>query len=383
MEAELYNLNPWWEQKFETKSIIRDDYLARLKNNLESKEIIFLTGLRRVGKTTIMKQLIQELLKTERAENIFFINLDTFLLLRFSIHELIEQYREIHKKSVNDKFYLFIDEITSKEDFEKELKSLYDNENIKIICSSSIATLMKDKKALLTGRTKTIEVMPLTFKEFLKFKNLKILKSDVSKLNAYFKNYLKIGGLPNYVLTEDEEYLTELVESILYKDIISQYNITNERVIKELFVLLCERVGKPLSFNKLSNILGVSVDSVKRYISYFEKAYLFYVVNRYAKSPNENITSPKKIYVGDVGIKNIITGFKDLGSCYENLVYLAIKENKPSYYFENSIEIDFIYKDTLIEAKYDKELEGKQKKLFENFKIKNKILANGVKFFMK
>ena len=224
--------------------------------------------------------------------------------------------------------------------------------------------------------------MPLDFQEFLIFKEAKISKSDSAKLESYFRDYLKIGGVPYYVLKEDKSYLNELVENIIYKDIIAYHKITAEKTIKELFILLCQRVGKPMSYNKLSEILKISVDSVKRYVSYFEKAYLFYIVDRYSKSLNERITSPKKIYVGDVGIKNIITGFKDLGASYENLVFLNIKDKNPSYYLKDSVEIDFIAEDILIEAKYNREIEKDQKELFDSLKIKNKILAQGYSFFL-
>ncbi|MBS3141588.1 ATP-binding protein [Candidatus Woesearchaeota archaeon] len=384
MEAELFKQNPWWEEKFKDDSFTRDIYLKQILSNINSKEIIILTGLRRIGKTTIIKQTIKHLLENKtKPEEIFFVSLDSFNLLEFSIHRLIEEYKKIHKKSSSDFFYLFLDEVSSREDFEQELKSIYDNENIKVICSSSIATLMRDKKASLTGRTKTIEVMPLNFQEFLIFREAKITKSDSAKLESYFKDYLKIGGIPYYVLKEDKTYINELIEGIIYKDIIAYHKITAEKTIKELFILLCQRVGKPMSYNKISEILKISVDSAKRYVNYFEKAYLFYVVDRYSKSINEKVTSPKKIYIGDVGIKNAITGFKDLGASYENLVFLSIKDKNPTYYLENSTEIDFITKDSLIEAKYNQELEKNQKKLFDTLKIKNKIIAKGYLFFIQ
>ncbi len=384
IESELYKQNPWWERKFEEESIPREIYLKEIFGNMKREEILFLTGLRRIGKTTILMQTIKQLLINKtKPENILFVNLDSFNLLNCSIHQLIEEYRKIHKKSVSDFFYLFLDEVVSKNNFEQELKSLYDNENIKIICSSSIATLMRDKKAYLTGRTRTIEIMPLTFQEFLYFKGAKIGKADKAKLESYFKDYLKIGGIPYYVLTEDRIYLNELVENIIYKDIIAYHKISGEKVVKELFVLLCQRVGKPMSYNKLAKILKISVDSVKRYVGYFEKAYLFYVVDRYSKSVNEKTTSPKKIYVGDVGIKNIITEFKDLGASYENLVFLKIKNKNPNYYLENSIEIDFITKNLLIEAKYNREINEKQLATFNSVKSRKKIIAEGYKFFLE
>jgi len=383
IENELYKQNPQWEGKAWEKGVEREVYLEKVFNNLKSKEIIFLIGLRRIGKTTILKQTISKLIdKKIKPSEIFFLSLDSFNLLEYSIHQLVEEYRKIQKKSASDFFYLFLDEVTSRENFEQELKSLYDNDNIKIICSSSIATLMRDKRAYLTGRTKTIEVMPLTFQEFLQFKEAKISKADKAKLESYFIDYLKIGGIPHYVLTEDRSYLNELIESIIYKDIIAYHKISSERAVKELFILLCKRVGKPTSYNKLAKILKISVDSVKRYIGYFEKAYLFYIVDRYSKSPNEKVTSPKKIYAGDVGIKNLITEFKDLGASYENLVFLKIKEQNPDYYLENSIEIDFITKDSIIEAKYNQDLNEKQSKVFNSLKSENKIIAKGYEFFL-
>ena len=380
---ELYKQNPWWGEKFEEKTISRSIYLDEIKKNLKTKEIIFLTGLRRIGKTTIMRQTVKTLIDANiKPEDIFFLNMDSFNLLEYSLHQLIEEYRKIYKKSVSDFFYLFLDEITSRDNFEHELKSIYDNENIKIICSSSIATMLRDKKALLTGRTKTIEIMPLTFQEFLQFKNAIVNKADRAKLEGYFSNYLELGGIPYYVLTEDRSYLNELIEGIIYKDIIAYHKITAEKSVKELFVLLCKRVGKPTSYNKLASLLNISVDSVKRYVGYFEKAYLFYVVDRYSKSYNESITSPKKIYIGDVGIKNLITDFKDLGASYENLVFLKIKEKIPSYFLKDGIEIDFITKDSLIEAKYNHELNKKQEECFNLIKSKHKIIAQGMDFFL-
>src|SRR3989344_7671618 len=382
IESELYKQNPWWEKKFEEKSIKREIYIKEIFRNIKSKEILFLTGLRRIGKTTILKQIIKELLINVNPSEILFISMDSFPLLEFSIHQLIEEYRKLHKKSVSDFFYLFLDEVTSKDNFDKELKSLYDNENIKIICSSSIATLMRDKKALLTGRTRTIEIMPLTFQEFLQFKKAKLSKADRSKLEGYFRDYMRVGGIPYYVLTEDKEYLNELVQGVIYKDIIAYHKITGEKAIKDMFILLCRRVGKPTSYNKLAQILKISVDSVKRYVGYFEKAYLFYTLDKYAKSYNEKVTSPKKVYIGDIGIKNLITENKDLGASYENLVFLKIKNLNPAYYLQDAAEIDFITKDMLIEAKFNREMDEKQKELFKKIKIKKKIIANGVDFFM-
>jgi len=268
-----------------------------------------------------------------------------------------------------------------KKDFNQELKNLYDLENVKIFASSSSASLLRDKKAFLTGRTRTIEIEPLDFKEFLLFKNYSVKKSEKYILEKYFEEYMEYGGMPEYVLTKDPNYITNLVDSIIYKDIIALHNLKNSSVIKDLFKLLCERVGKQVSYNKIANVLGIHKDSVKDYITYFEDSYLFYLIEKDARSLNERIKDNKKIYCSDVGIKNVTAGFKDLGAIYENLVFLKIKKENPRYIKKDGIEIDFKTKDTLIEAKYKREMDKKQKELFESIKIKIKILAGGVDFF--
>ena len=120
MKIELFNQNPWWEKKFEEKTYTREIYLEKIFKNIKKKDIIFLTGLRRIGKTTIMKQVIFKLLKKIKPSDICFVSLDSFNLIDFTIHDIIEEYRKVHKKSRDDFFYLFLDEITSKKDFRSE-----------------------------------------------------------------------------------------------------------------------------------------------------------------------------------------------------------------------------------------------------------------------
>ena len=122
---------------------------------------------------------------------------------------------------------------------------------------------------------------------------------------------------------------------------------------------------------------------MRRYIDYFVNSYLFYIIEKDVRSLNERILSSKKIYCADVGIKNVTVGFRDLGAIYENLVFLKIKKNHPRFVKKDGIEIDFKYKDYLIEAKFNHELNKKQKKVFAEIKIRHKIVANGLKFFLE
>jgi uncharacterized protein len=382
MEQILYKLNPWWEVDFHTKSVPRPKYQNKLSKLLPMRDIVLLTGLRRVGKTTIIKQIVEELLRKVKPELIFYVSLDAYGLEKYSIHEIVTRYRTIHRLGLDQKIYVFLDEIAFKEDFQKELKDFYDNENIKIYASASSASILRDKKAYLTGRTRTIEILPLDFEEFLVFRNPKIKTADAYLLENYFMEYMQTGGLPEYVLTGDIVYLSELVDSILYKDIIAFHNIKDSAIVKDFFRLLMERAGKMLTLNKMAKILGISLDTVRRYMEYFKETYIVYTVERCGKL-NQRLRTGKKLYAGDVGLKNMATGFRDRGAVFENMVYLKIKQNDPCYIYEDGNEIDFFFKDTLMEIKFGKELKGKQLRLFEKIPAKKKIIVSEWQEYMK
>ena len=383
MKELMFEMNPWWEEFPKAEGIFREKYLEIFEKNLNNKDIIFITGLRRVGKSTLLKHFIFRLINEKKInpKRIMYLSLDAYLFKDNSIHELVRDFKKIHNIKIDEKIYLFFDEVVYKKDFNQELKNLYDSGNMKIFASSSSASLLRDKKAFLTGRTRTIDIDPLDFQEFLIFKNYSFKKSEKYMLEKYFEEYMEYGGMPEYVLTKDPNYITNLVDSIIYKDIIALHNLKNSSIIKDLFKLLCERVGKQVSYNKIANVLGIHKDSVKDYINYFVESYLFYLIEKDAKSLNERIKDNKKIYCSDVGIKNVTAGFRDLGSIYENLVFLKIKKENPRYLKKDGIEIDFKTKDTLIEAKYKREMDKKQKKLFDAVNIKNKIIVEGVNFF--
>ena len=352
---------------------------------MSSLDIIFLTGLRRVGKTSIMKNFIAMLINQHGIDpkEIFYISLDLYALDDYTIGDILNEYRKIHKLPSQQKVYLFLDEITSKSEYHRELKNFYDLENIKIFASSSSASLMRDKNAYLTGRQRVLEVMPLDFDEYLQFREVRIKKADAHLLESYFEDYMQDGGMPEYVLTRDVVYLQNLIENIISKDIIAHYLVRNGQVVRDFYKLLMERSGKQLSMNKIANILEISVDSVKRYMSYFEESYLIYSIEKHGKL-NERLKSPKKIYASDVGLRNVVTGYRDRGAIYENLIFLQIKNANPSYLYIDGNEIDFITEDkVLIEAKYNSKLNEKQKILFDGYDAKEKYVADGVEGFME
>ncbi len=385
METLLYRFNPWWEgEKAAEGKIDREKYTRKLFSLAETNDIVFLTGLRRVGKTTIMKLLIDRLIEagTEPGK-VFYVSLDFYGLEKHSILEIVEAFYKVRNISFSEKTYLFLDEVAYKEKFALQLKNLYDLYNVKIFASSSSASVLRDRKAALTGRERIVEILPLDFWEFIKFKNIRIKKSDTHLLENYFEEFMMLGGIPEYVLTEDIEYIKQLIDDILYKDIVACHNIKEKGILRDFFFLLMERAGKQVSINKLAKIMGISPDTVRRFLSYFEGTFMIYLVERCGKL-NERIKSPRKLYVGDVGIRNAVTGFRDKGAVFENLIYLTIKHFHPCYVWQDGAEVDFLTDDgILIEAKYREQLKGKQRAVFESFEAKEKLLVSSVKEYLK
>ena len=369
MEELFYRYNPWWEEKVDLKNIVeRVIPLNYLEKSLDRKEIVFISGLRRVGKSTLMKLLIKKMIEVHSIQpaHIFYISLDDYRLSRKTILEIVEEYRKINSLSFKQKVFLFFDEVTYQKDYEIQLKNLFDSQNVKIFTSSSSASILKSKNPFLTGRNLLFEVMPLNFREYLQFKNISVLKSDSHLLDRHFEDYLETGGIPEFVLHNNIEYLKELVDDIIRKDIASFYNVKNTQILEDFFLLLMERAGKQISINKTANILKISPDTAKRYFEMFVDSYLIYVLPRHGKT-NVKILSPKKIYAPDLGIRTLFTGFRDKGSLFENYVYLSIRSTEPAYLLNDKIEIDFMTKKkNLIEVKYKSELTEKQKMLFDS-----------------
>ena len=314
-----------------------------------------------------------------KPNNILYISLDDYLLNNSTIIDVVDEFRKINRLKIEEKIYLFLDEITSKSDFHIQLKNLYDNQNVKIFAASSSASMLRDKKASLSGRSIIINVNPLDLEEYLVFNNIELKQRDSQLLQPYFLEYIKTGGLPENVINPSREYLMNLVQDVIQKDIVAFYGLKNRHIISDYFILLMERSGKQLSINKISKILKISPDSAKRYLSYFESTYLIHLLPRWGNT-NQKILSAKKIYSSDLGIKYLFNGERDLGSYFENYIYLKLYDKKKLYYlYQNGIEIDFITEDKiLIESKFYSELNEKQQILFNEFSASKKTIIDSV-----
>jgi len=382
MEELLYQYNPWWEGQVDLSGIRpRQNQLDRIEPLISDKRAVFLTGLRRVGKTTLMRLLVDRLIRRgTRPSEILYVSLDDYLFRGQAIVDIVAAYRRTHKVSVDRSVILLFDEIAYKTDYQQQLKNLIDRENVTIVATSSSSSLLRDQKAFLTGRSTTIEIQPLSFREYLDFKGVHVAKRDQQLLDTYFRDYIREGGLPENVLQPSREYLMNLVDNIIQKDITAFRGLKNHQVLRDYFTLLMERSGKQTSINKISNILKISPDTSRRYLGYFEETYLVHLLPRWGKT-NERILSPKKVYACDLGIKYLFIGERDLGSYFENYIYLQLRGRQQLFYFyKNGTELDFVTEDnTLIESKYNAEMHGEQLRMFQSHPARRKYLIDSVK----
>ncbi len=378
----LYQYNPWWESQSYLRGIRpRDYYVERVLTKLSERRAVLLTGLRRVGKSTIMRLIADRLIRSGlEPADILYVSLDDYLLREVSILDIVSQFRRLHTHSVDRQITLLLDEVTAKTDFHQQAKTLIDRENVRIIASASSSSLLQDQRAYLTGRSTTLEVQPLTFPEYLEFKGVTIARKDAHLLDAYFLQFVRDGGLPEHVLHPSRDYLMSLVDDIIQKDITAFHGLKDHQVLRDYFTLLMERSGKQASINKLGRILGLSPDTSRRYLGYFEQTYLVHLVSRHGKT-NERILSPKKVYACDLGVKHLFIGNRDWGSYFENYVYLRLRAHQTVEYVRvDQNELDFLTGDgTLIEAKFNTAVEGQQRHVYDEYSAARKHILSSVR----
>jgi predicted AAA+ superfamily ATPase len=352
----LERQNPWWFGKEFDTGIDRLPWYPGITKFMKAREVLLLLGARRTGKSTLVYQIIRDLLNNKTyPEAILFINLDEPLFQSKSkdpmyLTEIIEYYLA-QKKSI-PAFYLFIDEIQNHDYWVQTIKTLYDTrKNIKIILTGSTSTLLqKEISTRLSGRYFHIIVYPLSFREYLSFKKLQ-KPATIEKLQ-YFNDYLEFGAFPRVVLEDDKDLKQELLknyfQTIYLKDIIYPNNLRNNKDVFDLLYFLISNIGKNFSYSNIAKTLGIAVETVKEYIGCAENSYLIYTLTKYDASVKKQLANPKKIYCLDTGLVNSISFrfSENKGRLIENLVYMSlIKEKKEIYYHRENYECDFLIKE--------------------------------------
>ncbi len=313
--------------------IKRTLYINKLLKYLDKPVIKVLTGIRRCGKSTILKLLYDELVtKGTPEENIVFINHES---LEFGF---IKNYEDLYKfvkgslKGKKGKKYIILDEVQEVEKWEKAVSSFLSDGVGDIVITGSNAHLLSSELAtLLRGRYIEIPVYTLSFSEFLDFRQVKDKNIDDE-----FKNYLRYGGFPGIHKMDFEDemivnYLNSILNTVILKDVIERNSIRDASLVEQIIKYLTDNCGNVSSAKGISDYLKsqnvkVSPDTVINYISYLEKAFMFHKVNRYDLKGKKWLEINNKFYSGDIGLRNGLIGYRenDISGVLENLIYLEL-----------------------------------------------------------
>lgn len=329
-------------------NIIERECFKELDKSNQNKFIHIISGVRRSGKSTLLQYI-----RTKTKDKDYYMNFDDERLVNFGINDFQALY-EIFLEQFGKQKIFYFDEIQNIIGWERFVRRLYESGNKIYITGSNANLLSKELGTHLTGRYIKTELYPFSFKEYLLFKNIKnnninfLSTEEKISFKKTFSVYLEQGGFPEFLQSNNTEYLKNLFESLLYKDIIVRHKLPNEKTLKELAVYCASNLGKPISYNNLKQLFNVgSATSIKEYLSYFENSYLFFTIPRYDSSFKKQIYAPKKVYCIDTRLAKEI-GFHfslDQGRYLENIVFLELmRKNQTIFYHQDKKECDFIIK---------------------------------------
>lgn len=356
--------NPWWQNKeineigtYKERFILKD-----IEKYFDAPQIIAILGLRRTGKSVLLFQIIKKLLQHTPPKRILYFSFDEILGKEPDIaEEIVELYEnEILKNELED-VYIFFDEITHLQNWQIILKRFYDlKKRIKFFISGSSGVYLKKSKESLAGRIYEFNIYPLTFREYLYLKDIKVNDLSLQRisLKKELNKYFFSGSMPEIIGEQDflkvKKYVNSVVDKIIFYDIPKVYEVNEPEVLKMIFSLIAERPGMILEYQSLASALKVTYQTVSKYADYLEKAFLIKIIYNFRGSPVARARKLKKAYLGSI---NFISAFLDseedlLGKIpflAENLICLSLDIK---WFWRKYTEIDFYYKGLPIEIKY-------------------------------
>lgn len=362
------------------RSIVKD-----ILKYLNSKEAIVIYGARQVGKTTLMKYLLENYLK-----NAFYLDLELPDLLDLCNRGVEDVCNYLIQKGADEKkkIFLLIDEVQYMENPANFIKICHDHyPNIKLLVSGSSTFEMKKKfKQSLVGRTVTFELFPLSFEEFLIFKNktYKISKNNSEMINKELiplaEEFIKYGGYPRVVLEKLEEkkytYISQVINTYIRKDIRDIGNIKNIYSFNKLLELLASQSGQLLNISELANTLDMNRQTVMNYLDLLENTFIIRRIQPFHKNIRSELSKNPKVFLLDTGLMHLLW-LKEFpktiqGNVFESFVFLELLKAKKKINFwrtTNKQEVDFIVQGKklyAIEAKYNFKRRSHNLKVFSD-----------------
>ena len=376
-KAKLEEFNHWWtSKKVDTELALpfKRDIYPEIEKHLDKRFILALVGLRRVGKTTIMYQLIQKLVEANiNKTNILFFSFDE---ISVKLNKVLETYKEIHSKDIRaEKIYIFLDEIQKCEGWENELKKYYDlYPKLKFIISGSESLFIRKKtKETLAGRIFEFTLTPFTFREYLRFNKVEENEFKYeTKIKPFFNKFAEKGGFPETFSFETDkdfkEYIQALVvDKIVYKDIPRMFKLEDPDFLKVLLELISTNPGMYIDYQSLSKQFEKDRRVIKSYINYLKESFLITLLGNYRKGSITTLRKKKRAYPTDNALTYLYKPKIEEDFFGRMIETLAVNKLKALSFWKNRGEIDIVYEDIPIEVKYQEKINSEDFKTLKEF----------------
>lgn len=310
------------------KETVKREYYSKM--NIKNSHIEVVSGVRRCGKSTLIKQIIEQY----KGKVIYF-NFEDSRVYDFELSDFTKL-DEIIGRGI--KAYFF-DEIQNVNSWEIFIRELHERGEKIFITGSNASLLSKELGTRLTGRHLRHELFPFSFQEFLKFKKFK------ANLQS-FEKYIENGGFPEYLTSENHEVLQNLLKDIVLRDIAIRHSVKNTKTLMEIALFLVSNVGKPCTYNSLKKTFNVgSANSISDYLTWLEDSYLLFFLQRFSYSAKTSAINPRKVYAIDTALisANSLSFSEDSGRLLENIVYLHLRKTYDKlFYYKEKGECDFV-----------------------------------------
>jgi predicted AAA+ superfamily ATPase len=393
MEQTIIKQNPHWTGKH-YPHLQERNVLDSLLRKLQTKHIQILTGIRRSGKSSIFRMLINELMQQTNPKSILLLNMDDPLYFEIwenpgAFYGIIEIAEKVTGEKVK---YLFLDEVQVVKGWETFVKSTYDSEIFEkiFVTGSNSSFLQNEYSTLLSGRYLDDAVYPYSFREILLHNNIRSyfdLVSQTPKVLNLLDYCIEWGCFPEIKSLKNDDIKTNLLksyfDSIIMKDCVSRYQIADMATFKKLLLYAISNVGSVFSYKSLATAAGTNENTAKKYINILDDSYIIQDVSNFAFSLKENVRNSHKLYAADNGIINAVSYrfWDNKAKLFENFVFNELQKQNPEEitFANNSGECDFVVKKNFdyqaIQVCFELTPENRQRKFagFNNIEKETKL----------